>query len=110
LWIAILLLHSALIFALSSVPGSDVPPQVSPYSYLLHFLLYSPYGIFALLSLRRMDYALLFSFAYAASDEIHQYFVPGRTCSFLDFLADSMGILAGIAIFLIGKKLLEERG
>jgi VanZ family protein len=31
--------------------------------------------------------------AYALSDEIHQRFVPGRSCEFLDFVADSLGIV-----------------
>lgn len=37
---------------------------------------------------------------YAASDEIHQFFVAGRSCSFLDVVIDASG--AGIAILLLG--------
>lgn len=39
------------------------------------------------------------SFLYACSDEIHQYFVGGRSASFKDVLIDTTG--AGIGIFLI---------
>lgn len=40
--------------------------------------------------------SLLLSALYAASDEIHQYFVPGRACMFGDVLIDSSGALVGI--------------
>lgn len=38
---------------------------------------------------------------YAATDELHQLFVPGRSCQFTDVLIDSGGVLCGIMIFLI---------
>jgi hypothetical protein len=41
----------------------------------------------------------LFAMLYAASDEVHQHFVPGRTASARDWLADVAGIL--IASMLI---------
>jgi UDP-2,3-diacylglucosamine pyrophosphatase LpxH len=34
---------------------------------------------------------------YGASDECHQYFVPGRSCEFGDWLADSLGAALGVA-------------
>ena len=36
--------------------------------------------------------------AYAASDEIHQAFVPGRACMITDVLIDSAGALTGILL------------
>jgi VanZ family protein len=42
---------------------------------------------------------------YAISDEIHQSFVPGRSCEFLDFVADSLGIvLVQIVLWLYLRK------
>ena len=35
---------------------------------------------------------------YAISDEIHQYFVPGRSCSIIDIGIDTLGILSGILL------------
>jgi VanZ family protein len=32
---------------------------------------------------------------YGASDEIHQYFVPGRVCDIFDLVADSIGGFIG---------------
>ena len=34
---------------------------------------------------------------YAVSDEVHQYFVPGRACMFRDMLIDTCGAACGIA-------------
>ena len=36
--------------------------------------------------------------AYAASDELHQFFVPGRSGEFLDVLLDSAGVAVGVAL------------
>ena len=36
---------------------------------------------------------------YGIIDEIHQSFVPGRSCSFLDWCADTIGALTGSALF-----------
>ena len=38
---------------------------------------------------------------YASSDEIHQYFVSGRSGHVRDVLIDSIGIFLGVAFFLI---------
>jgi VanZ family protein len=38
---------------------------------------------------------------YAASDELHQYFVPGRSCDFADWIADIVGLACGAAIIYI---------
>lgn len=39
--------------------------------------------------------------AYAATDEIHQYFVPERACQLLDVCIDSVGVAAGAVIMLV---------
>lgn len=38
---------------------------------------------------------------YAAFDEIHQYFIPGRSCELADFIADMVGLLVGLSIVLL---------
>lgn len=38
---------------------------------------------------------------YAITDEIHQYFVPGRGSMFTDVLIDSLGVLTGVVLFFI---------
>lgn len=37
---------------------------------------------------------------YAVSDEIHQLFVPGRSCQLLDIFIDSMGSIMGISLLI----------
>lgn len=43
--------------------------------------------------------AELFCALYACSDEVHQYFVPGRSCRFFDVCVDSAGALCGALLF-----------
>ena len=38
---------------------------------------------------------------YAVSDEIHQIFVPGRSCQAFDVMIDSSGVLSGAFIMLL---------
>lgn len=45
---------------------------------------------------------------YATSDEIHQYFVPGRACRMGDVFIDTLGVLLGITIILLIKKIREK--
>jgi VanZ family protein len=45
--------------------------------------------------------AIGFSLTYAASDEVHQSFVPGREMSLMDWLADAVGILISSYIYYI---------
>lgn len=42
---------------------------------------------------------------YATSDEIHQLMVPGRSGNIKDVMIDSIGILTGIALFLLIKEI-----
>jgi VanZ family protein len=50
---------------------------------------------------------LIFTSLYGASDEFHQYFVPGRDCEFFDWVGDTTGaIFAVLAIkYFLSKKL-----
>lgn len=98
-----------LIFYLSS---QSAPPYflTLPYDKLSHFL---EYAFLALLLLRALNktfsghnpiilgiIAFIIAVAYAASDEFHQSFVPGRNADALDWLADSLGATAGSLIIL----------
>ncbi len=48
------------------------------------------------------------SFAYAISDEIHQYFVPGRAFQFIDLAVDLTGIVIGTFAIFILLKIIEK--
>ncbi len=43
-------------------------------------------------------------FLYALSDEIHQFFVPGRACRILDVLIDTLGSSFFILIYFLYSK------
>lgn len=67
--------------------------------FILTFLLYRAFsGSFKLNRIRIFMYPAVFSFLYAASDEIHQYFVWGRNCSLVDLLIDSLGIVCFLVL------------
>ncbi len=94
---------AALATAAASVfgPGVDVSP-------VGHF---TEYFIFALLlatALRNhvsprtavLD-AIAIASAYGITDEVHQIFVPGRSCDPVDWLVDTIAAVVGCAIWLI---------
>jgi VanZ family protein len=50
--------------------------------------------------------ALAIAFLYAASDELHQVWVPGRTALFSDVIVDTSGGVIGLTLlWLAGKKI-----
>ncbi|WP_124101234.1 VanZ family protein [Ruminococcus sp. Marseille-P6503] len=68
-----------------------------------HFTAYFILGILAYNSVKprrrlvRFIIPTAFAFIYACSDELHQYFVPGRSCELRDILIDTLGAAAGTA-------------
>lgn len=52
--------------------------------------------------------SLLFGVFYATTDELHQYFVPGRSAQITDVGLDTLGVLTGIYIFLGVIALIEK--
>lgn len=74
---------------------------------LAHFLEYFVLGILAFCSTlsyskyqhkTKVIYAILLCVLYAVSDEIHQYFVPGRACRALDVGIDAAGSIIAISL------------
>lgn len=50
-----------------------------------------------------------FCLAYAMTDELHQYFVPGRGCQLRDILIDASGAAGGILLYLVLHRLFLTR-
>jgi VanZ family protein len=110
-WILVII-YAYLIFILSSIPKPPEPSQMLglhiPYSDKIeHFFLYGVFGILIYMASLRTDdleNKEISSFAlgifYAFTDEIHQHFVPGRSCDPWDFITDAIGIVAGIVFYL----------
>lgn len=87
---------------MTSLPGSAVPGFLAPYDKVIHF---SMYGMFAFLLAREAIpemgawrgavVSLALASAFAAADEWHQGFVPGRDADVKDWQADTAGAAAG---------------
>lgn len=72
-----------------------------------HFIIYLFLGILLISFIKEfkinnsLQLALLTSLFYACTDEIHQYFVPGRSCEVRDVLIDTLGAFTGIILYKI---------
>lgn len=97
---------AAVLFYLSSQPGAQLPTLFGFNDKVGHFLLYATLG--AALGYGRVRtpgavghwMLLAIGLLYGVSDEFHQAFVPGRTPSLLDLVADAAGLAAGYAGYL----------
>jgi VanZ family protein len=95
------------IFAASSIPGSQLPHlavwdvSAKKMSHMLGYALLAAAYMYALRKGERIErscFIIAFCMAciYAASDEWHQKFVPGRSSSFRDVCIDAGGTLIGL--------------
>ncbi len=102
LWVPVVV-WAGVIFFFSSIPDLKTGLE---YDFLLRkiahiteyfvftFLLYRAFGgSFKMNVYRLFMYPAVFSLLYAISDEIHQYFVLGRSCAIGDVLIDSLGVI-----------------
>lgn len=101
------ILWMGVIFWLSSFPRFDFVPerwQIEPVSLTVHALEYALLAALLWLAARRTpglaqrawQASLLIALFYAASDELHQAFVPGRFADVRDWLADAAGAAAAV--------------
>jgi VanZ family protein len=101
--------YCILIFALSAQPKAISAPGIPSGDQMLHVVQYSILGLlmaraFFSLNTKRSQAILLMislvlSLLFAFSDELHQFFVPGRTASLTDVMADGVGALLGTAFY-----------
>ena len=56
----------------------------------------------------RMILSILLGMIYAVSDEIHQSFIPGRTPQITDIYIDTLGVVLGVLLILLGIKIYEQ--
>ena len=76
---------------------------------LAHFGVYTVVGFsimgfmctFNIRNIFKVIISFLVGATYAITDEIHQYFIPGRCASIRDICIDSVGVLTGIFILII---------
>ncbi len=110
-----LILYWILLFTATSLPTTNLP-SVAVSDKIKHFSAF--FGLSVLLSLTLLyqnkiilfkkhflSVALIISSFYGVMDEIHQGFIPGRNSEFLDWVADSLGAIAGVLfIYFLLKK------
>lgn len=76
---------------------------------LAHFTEYLILGFLTINMLNKNDISkkyllsILICIIYATSDELHQSFVPGRSCQLVDVTIDFIGALTGIFIYKLIK-------
>lgn len=57
---------------------------------------------------KKILYAIAIGMIYAGTDELHQYFVEGRSCMITDVFLDALGIATGVLAFWLVKKIYNE--
>lgn len=83
---------------------------------LAHYSIYTIGGILILLHVnlykisanKKVIISQLIGTLYAATDEVHQLFVPGRSGEIRDVCLDSLGVITGIIITLIIQKMIKR--
>ncbi|MBQ4592165.1 MAG: VanZ family protein [Clostridia bacterium] len=98
-----------------SLPYADQHAKIESLSYFVrksaHFCIFGMLGLLVTSAVsthglspkKTAAISLGISALYAVSDEVHQYFVPGRACMLRDMLIDTCGAACGVAVisFLI---------
>jgi len=117
-----LLLYCMLIFWLSA--QSD-PGHLSPVAIpdkIAHLIEYAGFGFLLLRLLSALEpegevvkhliWVLSGALLYGLSDEIHQYYVPGREFSWMDLLADGAGGYFGARLWMVyaGSRFYRKKG
>lgn len=104
LW-APVVVYMAAIFYVSSLPQPVVPPGGDKPWHLLAYLGLGVVtvravagGLSASIEMRTAVVAMSIAVGYAATDEFHQMFVPGRSAQMSDLLADTLGVVLGTGL------------
>ncbi len=105
-----------ILFAATSIP-SDHVPSLGVSDKFKHFGAYAVLAslVYAALFIQNRYkifkqkpalFTIIITALYGALDEIHQSFIPGRSCELMDWVADVIGILLAVIIikyFIFGK-------
>jgi len=112
-----LVIYWLVLLVLTTLPGTDLP-KTGINDKIEHFTAYFLLGILLSLTLlfqnkflKIKKYFSLFTGViiglYAALDEIHQLFVPGRDCDIFDWTADIIGASIGILLIIFLLKIFQ---
>jgi hypothetical protein len=100
------LLYMILIFILSSSHGSIINLSFSLSDKIVHVIEFGVLASLIYLALRDINttkhhlfvLAFVITFLYGVSDEIHQYFVPGRRADIFDVIANGIGAFCFLTV------------
>jgi VanZ family protein len=109
--------YMSLVFTLSAMSSPPSPVHVS--DKVEHFVFYGGLALVALrataggrvagVSGRALVLAWAIATVYGATDEFHQWFVPGRSAEVADWLADTLGAATAMGVAMQGAILLRSR-
>lgn len=72
----------------------------TPVRKAAHMSEYAVLSVLIYIWIGKWQHAIVFAALYAASDELHQRFVPGRAGRLGDVMIDSAGAVLGVLIFI----------
>jgi VanZ family protein len=98
----LVIVWASIIFWLSSSPdgqGGFWLIRAIPYGdKLAHAAAFGLLAILLLMALRKGWIAIITTSLYGLSDEVHQYFVPGRSVDVTDWVADTLGAILAVTL------------
>ena len=104
-----------LLLSVSSLPNFSTDSlAISMSDKLWHIFAYLPLGFLLFYAIQEkpgpfasapMRWAMILGLFYAVFDEAHQHFIPGRQLDVLDLLANIVGVVLGIFVFLVQRQI-----
>ena len=105
-----IIIYCLIIFIQSSYPSPETTPDLPYFDKLLHFSAYAVLGAMFSRAFKTTQFknnttlllilSILASSLYGISDELHQCFVPCRDADIMDALADIVGSICGVYLFI----------
>ncbi|MCW8824103.1 MAG: VanZ family protein [Ignavibacteriaceae bacterium] len=114
-----LTLYWIILFTATTLPGKDLP-ELGISDKIEHFSAFFILAVLLNLALiyQRKSYFLfknasiatiIITLLYGAIDEIHQLFISGRSADIRDWFADSSGVIIGILLLNLLKRVLDYK-
>ncbi len=106
-YLVLTVLWAGVIFIGSSIPGSTLPSAPDNVSVVVHITEYLIFGLllmqvfWAYYGCFKLVDTFVIGILYGLSDELHQYFVPGRFVDPMDMAYNVIGLLFGVMIFVV---------
>lgn len=112
----LLLVYSGLIYYLSSGPITLHLPDFFWRDKVLHAMAFGVMAMLAYIAFTCIPlvkkpalWAVIYAAVYGLSDEWHQFFVPGRSADWKDWVADMIGAILAIVLWRLALQWLGNR-